>query len=121
MRKLLFFIAFFVTAIPFLSGCSDNKKNELDPNKIYFFYQSTCPHCHHALEYINRVAPNVEMEMVSIDGEGRSLFIKCVEKFNLPQNSIGTPLICMGDNYLMGWSDSYEEKFDEYVEPYRLK
>lgn len=115
------FLIMSVSCIALLSACNQENANKLDPNKVYFFYQSTCPHCHHALEYINRSAPEVSLEMLSIDGPGRELFIQCVEKFDLPRNSIGTPLICMGDNYLMGWSSEYEIKFDEYIAPYRIK
>lgn len=110
-----------VAASIVLVGCGADNAKKLNPEKIYFFYQSTCPHCHHALEYINRTAPDVELEMIQVDGSGRDLFIQCVEKFDLPRDAIGTPLICMGDNYLMGWSQEYEVRFDEYVAPYRIK
>lgn len=103
-----------------IAACGTDDANKLNPDKVYFFYQQTCPHCHHALEYINRTAPDVPMEMVSIDGAGRDLFIECVEKFDLPRDAIGTPLICMGDNYLMGWATEYEAKFDQYIAPYRI-
>ena len=121
MRIVLYLFGFFGLSGLLLTGCGNKESSELSADKIYFFYQATCPHCHHALEYINRTAPGVELEMVSIDGQGRNLFIKCVEKFNLPRNEIGTPLICMGDNYIMGWSRSYEGLFDKYIEPYKLK
>ena len=121
MKNISKFFVAGISCIALLTACSKDDANKLDPNKIYFFYQSTCPHCHHALEYINRSAPDVSLEMVSIDGPGRDLFLQCVEKFDLPRNAIGTPLICMGDNYLMGWSPEYEIKFDEYIAPYRIK
>lgn len=103
-----------------LAACGGNDENKLNPDKVYFFYQSTCPHCHHALEYINRTAPDVPIEILSVDGTGRDLFIQCVEKFDLPRDAIGTPLICMGDNYLMGWAPEYEVQFDQYIAPYRI-
>lgn len=121
MKKIYMFMVLGGLFVPLLSACNKEETNKLDPNKVYFFYQSTCPHCHHALEYINHSAPEVRLEMISVDGANNDLFIQCVEKFNLPMDSIGTPLICMGDNYLMGWSPEYEVKFDEYVAPYRIR
>ena len=121
MKKSLLYIFLAFIGVCLLSGCDKGNEVKLESDKIYFFYQSTCPHCHHALEYINRAAPDVTLEMFSIEGEGRDLFIECARKFNLPRNSIGTPLICMGDNYIMGWSQSYEVLFDEYVKPYKIK
>lgn len=120
MKRIFNYLMAGVSCVALLTACSKDEAKKLDPNKVYFFYQSTCPHCHHALEYINRSAPDVSLEMISIDGPGRDLFIQCVEKFNLPRDAIGTPLICMGDNYLMGWSPAYEVKFDEYIAPYRI-
>ncbi len=117
MKKLLI-IALCVFGI---TACEKQvTETKLDDNKVYFFYQSTCPHCHHALEHINHVAPNLDMQMVEIAGSGRNLFIKCVQKFNLPREQIGTPLICMGDHYIMGWSEIEAVKFDEYVKSFMM-
>lgn len=111
MKKFLLFL--FMT-IPLISGCQ--KKEKLEDDKVYFFYQTTCPHCHIALEDINRIAPDLELYMYEISGSGRELFIQCVEKFDLPRNQIGTPLICMGNSYIMGWSGEEAIKFADYVD-----
>ena len=74
--------------------------------------------CRDAIDYIDRQYPNLNMAMVNIHvGNGFELFKACGEKFRLG-NSIGTPLFCMGDKYLMGWSENNARKFDEYVKPY---
>lgn len=62
------------------------------------------------------VAP--ELEIYEISGTGRDLFMQCVKKFDLPHKDIGTPLICMGDNYLIGWSEEEAKKFDSFVQPF---
>ena len=92
MKKLL--SAVLVAAAFCLGGCAE--KSAIQSDKIYFFYSETCPHCHDAEAY---------------------LFVKCAEKFNLGQR-IGTPLFCMGDNYLMGWAPEYENRFDAYARPF---
>ena len=62
--------------------------------------------------------PNLAMERLNVRTKhGYNLFVKCVNKFDLG-NEVGTPLFCMGKNYLMGWDTSYQAKFDEYVKPF---
>lgn len=116
MKKFLYVI---FAAVILLSGCEKKPSgDELAADKIYFFYSNSCPHCHDALAYINKKYPGLEMSMVNVGNqEGYELLFKCAEKFKLGRN-IGTPLFCMGDNYLMGWSDEYEAKFDDYAKAY---
>ena len=104
----------------FLCGCDSKTKevSALSEDKIYFFYYNECPYCHNAIEYIDKKYPELNMAMVNIYvGNGFELFKECGQKFNLG-NSIGTPLFCMGDKYLMGWSDANAQKFDKYVQPF---
>jgi len=106
-----------------LSACDGNENipSKISNNQVYFFYQTTCPHCHHAIEYVNRKYPDLKMVLVNIaNHDGFSLFEKCAGKFNLTEN-LGTPLFCMGDKYLMGWSPSSEKQFDAYVQPFLNK
>ncbi len=106
-------------AVLLVSACG--KKTEtavLDDGKIYFFCYNECPYCHKAVEYIDQKYPNLGMSMVNIYvGNSFELFKKCGQKFNLG-NNIGTPLLCMGDKYIMGWSEENARKFDDYVKPY---
>lgn len=117
MKKLFSICA---AALLFLGACDNASKQteEIAPDKIYFFFSNTCPHCHDALNYLNQKYPNLEISMTNVGNpEGFELFIKCARKFNLG-NQIGTPLFCMGENHLMGWSPESEKEFDEYVKPF---
>ncbi len=117
MRKITFTL--FALLI-FLCGCDTKTKetSSLSDDKIYFFYYNECPYCHQAIEYIDKKYPELNMAMVNIYvGDGFDLFKECGRKFNLG-NNIGTPLFCMGDKYLMGWSDFNAQRFDEYVQPF---
>ena len=115
MKKIL---SLLVLIPLFLGACGTKEDALLDTNKVYFFYSNTCPHCHHALDYINQKYPNLQLTMVNISNtEGYDLFVSCAKNFKLG-DQIGTPLFCMGDKYIMGWSLEYEAKFDEYVKPY---
>ncbi len=116
MRKLL---AALSVLILFASGCKDKPADtELAANKIYLFYSNSCPHCHDALEYINQKYPNLKISMVNVaNTEGRELLFRCAQKFKLGR-TIGTPLFCMGDNHIMGWSTEKQNQFDQLVKPF---
>ena len=92
----------------------------IDNAHIYFFYQTSCPHCHHAAAYISSKYPNLKMIQADVrQADNFKLFLKCADKFKLDRNTLGTPLICMGDHYIMGWSDSDRVKFDSYVQKFK--
>ncbi len=112
----------------FVGACNDDLtsdanasvRNEISSKYIYFFYQTTCPHCHHASAYIRQKYPRLKMVNVDVkDTSGYNLFLKCAQKFHLSQSTLGTPLICMGDHYIMGWSDVDAKRFDAYVQPFK--
>lgn len=94
------------------------KEKNILKNKIYFFYQDGCYHCHDAIEYIESNYKDLPLIAINIaDKSGYKLFIKCVEKFNLG-NRVGTPLFWMNDNFVMGWSAENKALFDEYVKDF---
>ena len=123
------FLSALIFALSFclVSACdkkADDVNTELtrniSPNHIYFFYQTSCPHCHYAAEYITKKYPNLKTINLDVRQQANyNLFLKCANKFRLNQNSLGTPLICMGDHYIMGWSDTDRVKFDSYVQKFR--
>ena len=118
-----FFALFFVFAVFILSGCDSSQKSEaredvFSDKKVYFFYSNFCPHCHDALAYINKKYPNLQLTMVNVQNpDGYNLLLRAAKEYNLG-NQIGTPLLLMGKNYLMGWADEYEPQFDAWVKPY---
>lgn len=116
MKKLL---AALTVIMLFASGCKDKPADTgLDTNKVYFFYSNSCPHCHEALEYINQKYPGLKMSMVNVaNTDGRELLLRCAQKFKLGR-AIGTPLFCMGDSHIMGWSAEKQAQFDNLIAPY---
>lgn len=117
--KKLFYICGAVMLL--LTACGKNagsQNSELNPDKVYFFYSNSCPHCHDALEYINQKYPDLKISMVNVGtNEGYEMLIRCARKFKLG-SQIGTPLFCMGDKHLMGWAPPIAEQFDQYIKPY---
>ena len=112
------FFKIFIACMFCFGVIACNNKQDLQSDKIYFFYQESCPHCHKAKEYVDKKYPNLQMEELNIASrDARDLFIKCARKFNLG-NALGTPLFCMNNNYIMGWSKRNEKKFERLVKPF---
>lgn len=109
MKKFFYlFIAVFLSIVG-----QSQAEDEISSDKIYFFTYKGCPYCQRADEYINKTHPNLNIEKIDIyKPGGMYLFKKCAEKFNLGRN-IGTPLFCMGNDYIMGWSEDNQKRFNE--------
>lgn len=117
MKKWLYLLA-AVLCFSSVEAQAQFKDNQIQDNKIYLFYSEGCPHCKDAEAYLQKNYSNLAMERLNVRTKhGYNLFVKCVNKFDLG-NEVGTPLFCMGKNYLMGWDTSYQAKFDEYVKPF---
>ncbi len=119
MKKIL---SVLVVTIAFLTGCGEKTTSEMNNQEakevISFFYSNTCPHCHEALKFINAKYPDLRMNMVNVaTKQGQKKLMECARKFNLG-NRVGTPLFCMGDKYIMGWSDEFAPRFNEYIKPF---
>ena len=125
MKKALFliiaailagYIAFYLQTKRAVSSDSSDK---IDDAHIYFFYQERCGHCHHARDYIKEKYPTLAVEYRDIMiKENLADFMACAKKFNLPEKQLGTPLICMGQNVIMGWGKQDPSRFDAYVKPF---
>ncbi len=107
MRKILLILALV------LFGFKAMADDKLASDKIYFFTHKGCPYCEMAEAYIGQNMQDVAIEQVDIDKPGGMfLFRKCVQKFKLGRE-VGTPLFCMGDDYLMGWSEENQRQLVE--------
>ena len=92
---------------------------QIDDEHIYFFEQKGCPHCIHAKEYVSKKYPNLKVKYLDISQkENQAGFVACADKFGLDRKSLGTPLICMGQNFILGWSDDEQYEFDMYVKAF---
>lgn len=118
MKKIFYLLVFSLLFTAACDGNASNARTELSPDKVYFFYSNSCPHCHDALEYINGKYPELKLSMVNVgNSEGYNLLINCTRDFKLGSR-IGTPFFCMGRQYLMGWSPQIADSFDEKVKPF---
>lgn len=118
LRYVLSFV-FGLSSLLAVSACdNESTVDTLNDGEIYFFYQTTCPHCHDAAKYIKNKYP--QLKMVSVDvrrGNNMDLFRQAVEKYHI-EGSTGTPLITFEKDYIMGWSEGEKRRFDTLVQPY---
>ena len=117
MKKIILAFLCFVTLM--FTACSKSEEEkELDGSKIYFFYQTTCPHCHDAEKYIKENHPDLKIVMRDVRLPGnQKLFNYAVRKYKIT-GAAGTPLICFDDKYILGWSEETAKEFEYYVKPY---
>ena len=119
LRKI--FVCICCAAVLVLSAC--NKKNTngietLSQNEVYFFYQENCPHCHDAAAYIKEKHPNAKIKSLDIKMPGnKRMFQAAVRSYKVGFGA-GTPLICFGENYIMGWGETAPQQFDVLVKSY---
>ncbi|MBP5215235.1 MAG: hypothetical protein J6039_01605 [Alphaproteobacteria bacterium] len=117
MRK---FFSFACVGILLFLGACENKDSvvSLSKEQVYFFYQDTCPHCHVAAQYIKAKHPNLEVKGLDVKMPGNMRLLQQAVKDYKISGSVGTPLICFGKNYIMGWNEKDEAVLDEYAKSY---
>ena len=98
------------------------EETEIDPNKIYFFAHSMCQECKDTFVFFINQHADLNIPIVDMKHkENFNLYKKCVEKFNIKNAELRLPLICMGDNYIMGWKKTDEAKFNLYLQEFQNK
>lgn len=116
MKKAFLSIALILTV--FLSACQEKKTT----NRIYVFSQPGCIHCEHAKSYMNRYYANYDIQDMNIrEGNNMGYMLRYARKYKISEQNLGTPLIIMGDNYVMGWGTEQQRDFNRYVKNFTPK
>jgi len=90
--------------------------SELKSDQIYAFVRHGCTHCDAAQKSLKSKYPNLKIQWRDVASRyNLDLALACAAKFKLDKSHLGTPLFCMGDHYILGWSVETQEQFDEYV------
>lgn len=114
MRKLI--CALLCVATFILNGCDEEKI----PDSIYVFSQPGCGHCEHAHAYMVRHYKNYDIKEVNIrEGNNMSYLLRYAKKFNVPPQTLGTPFIVMGENYVMGWGTEQQKQFNRLIKNFK--
>ena len=109
-KKIIFV---FLVVVLFFAAKGYTAQNEFKSDTVYLFWQDGCSHCHDAISYIQNNHKNLNIEMLNIaQDDARKKLIGAVEEFGL-SNRIGTPLLIMDKEIIMGWSKEAQQKFKE--------
>ncbi len=116
MKQIILTLVAGIFLVLGLSACSEKENKNAD---IVIFSQEGCPHCTSAMNFINnelkQLVPNVTVQEYNIRG-GKyeyDLFVAAVNKFGFnrkPNAVIGTPLIVVKNEGLMGWDEVNKTK-----------
>ncbi len=88
-------------------------QDKFKTDTVYLFWQDGCSHCHDAISYIQANHKNLNIELLNIAQEnGRDKLISAMKKYGL-SNRIGTPLLIMDKEIIMGWSKEAQQRFKE--------
>ena len=102
-------VAFLLTA--FLGFCSVNAAD------ITLYYSPTCPHCHHARDFIENelVYEYDDLKVTLINAfENRDEFIATIKKCEY--NSGGVPVMVIGEKCFQGYGDSMQGDIRSAIE-----
>lgn len=98
-------------------------EKELIDNKIYFFAHAMCTACKDAFIFFETNHRDLNIPITDMKyHENLLLYKQCVKKFNINNDDLHLPLICMGDHYIMGWDDAKDgQRFNEYLKDFQKK
>ena len=107
MKKILVFLVFMLFTL--IVSAEDPQKQDV----FYFFYSDSCPHCHHAMPFIDSLEkeyPDIKFKRleVSNDEVNFALFNKKMEKLQI--KNAGVPLFIFNDKYVVGFKEGKSEK-----------
>ena len=116
MKKIFMSILMCLTVM--LSGCQE----KTNTNRIYVFSQPGCQHCEHAMAYLSRYYKDYDIKEMNIrEGSNMSYMLRYARKYKISEANLGTPLIIMGDNYVMGWGSEQMKEFNRYAKDFSPK
>ena len=108
MKKLSFLFALFGLMIAGAASAAD----------ITVYYSPSCPHCHHARDFISNTLiyeyPELKVTMVNVtDAANRSKFEEALKKCEF--ESGGVPVLVIGDKCEQGYADFMQDSLRESV------
>jgi len=113
------FINIAIIAMTFiLSGCQERQTT----NRIYVFSQPGCIHCVNARNYMSLYYKDYDIKEMNIrEGSNMEHMLRYARRYKIPQQDLGTPLIIMGNNYIMGWGSEQQKDFNRYAKDFKPK
>lgn len=93
--------------------------------KEVLIFSQPCHYCELLKAYLEpNIIPNYpEFEFRTIDVQkpsNKDLLFEYVKKYDI-KGEIGLPLMIIGDNYMMGWSDDFIPQLKLYLDEYKYQ
>ncbi len=129
MKKILFFTIISIVLISSLFKVNNNnialaQENNSEKVKVVYFYTVDCVKCREIKPFIAKIkekyGDKIDFLEHNVKGEEqcRQLFYNFVQEYNVPDDKAGTPLVFMGNDYLVGPDDisnQLEEKINKSI------
>ena len=124
MKKFKFVKIVLVIAFALVCGfvaLSQNAKGETGKTEMVLFFNPGCPHCHHAMEFLQKIAPKypdlVVTKYNTSTKVGVNYYFHYAKKLGL-DNAGAVPLAVFGDKYELGFGgeNSTGKKYIEHIE-----
>lgn len=125
MKKFIALFAFLTNAVLSVQSAAQvttapAPEETLLPNKIYFFAHSMCRPCRQTFIYFDQHHADLDIPITDMKfPHNLELYKQCVAKFGIKNSELTLPLICMGDNYIMGWTAEDERRFEQYLKEFQ--
>ncbi len=116
MKKIILTLIAGIFIVLGLTACSEKENKNAD---IIIFTQDGCPHCVSTKTFINgelkKMFPDLTVQEYDVRGGQYeyNLFADAVKRFGFnsnPKVQVGTPLMIIGNEGLMGWDEPNKQK-----------
>ncbi len=130
--KKIYYILILILCIPFTvfalnKDYKDIVKDyynldETENINIYLFYSKTCKHCHEEEEYLNELKEkyqdkiNIYKYEVTENIQNKKIMQELKNTFDIANN--GVPFTVIGENYILGFNETYKEEFITIINKY---
>lgn len=107
--KILFLLVLFFTCVTFVSAKEAT---------LYFFYGDGCPHCAKEKVFLNEMEDKYEdltIKRYEVFGNVENSKLMETYKQKLDVSGKGVPFTVVGDSYLYGYMESYNEKLENMI------
>jgi len=107
--KLLFLLVLFFTCVTFVSAKEAT---------LYFFYGDGCPHCAKEKVFLNEMEDKYEdltIKRYEVFGNVENSNLMETYKQKLDVSGKGVPFTVIGEDYLYGYMESYNEKLENMI------
>jgi len=107
--KVLFLLVLFFTCVTFVSAKDAT---------LYFFYGDGCPHCAKEKVFLNEMEDKYEdltIKRYEVFGNVENSKLMETYKQKLDVSGKGVPFTVVGEDYLYGYMESYNEKLENMI------